>query len=62
MKLTNTKNQVKTIGKDASSLVKSIFKLPSAFVADCRQHREAMKLGYELLAQQEAEQQPSTEQ
>ena len=56
MKLTNTKQQIKTIGKDASTLGRDIFKLPSSFFADIRQHREAMKLGYEVLEQRKAAQ------
>lgn len=55
MKLTNTKHQIKTIGKDTVKLGKDVFKIPSSLFADIRQHREAMKLGYEILAQRKSE-------
>ena len=62
MRFKNTKNNLKDIGTDVKDvgkaswkLVKDTFKTPSSIFADIRQHRAVVKLGYELLAKQEAE-------
>ena len=53
MKFSNTKNQFKSVGKDAVKLVKDVFKIPHCFGDDIRQHRASLKRYEEWLASQD---------
>ena len=69
MKLTNTKQQVKTVGSDVKEVAKATaklgkdtFKIPFSFFDDIREHRRKLKEFYAWRDAQNTQQDPSNPQ